>query len=246
MGFSWSTFLIEIVNFIVLVWILRRFLYQPVLRVIAARQTAIREELHSAEEMRKQNDERAKQYESRLADWEAEKAQLRAVSDKEMSDERAKREAKLRGELQRERERAATVAHAREQETARSLQQQAAQDAALFCARLLSRFASPDLERELVDAAIADMRALSEDQCMSLARSFDGRGEAVVTTRYPLDGGRRAALTEALTQCLGRSPKARFEQSENLLAGLRVDLGTMTLEANIAGELQWFAQAVHA
>ena len=116
MGFSWSTFLIEIVNFIVLVWILRRFLYQPVLRVIAARQTAIREELHSAEEMRKQNDERTKRYESRLADWEAEKAQLRAVSDKEMSDERAKREAKLRGELQRERERAATVAHARERD----------------------------------------------------------------------------------------------------------------------------------
>src|SRR5579875_928543 len=106
MGFSWSTFLIQILNFIVLVWILTRFLYQPVTRAIAARQKTIREELQQADEAKTQSAALSRQYESRLADWEQEKAQLKAAFDKEMSDEREKRETELRASLQREREQA--------------------------------------------------------------------------------------------------------------------------------------------
>jgi F-type H+-transporting ATPase subunit b len=242
MGFSWSTFLIQILNFIVLVWILTRFLYQPITRAIAARQKAIGEELQQADEAKKQSAALSRQYESRLADWEQEKAQLKAAFDKEMTEERTRRETELHASLQREREQAEAAAHTREGEAARRLQQQAVQGAAQFCARLLSRVASPELERRLVDAAIADMQALSDDQRASLSRAFDGRSEAVITTRYPLDEVHRATLTDVLTRCLGRAPHSRFEQSDALLAGLRVDLGTMTLEGNLAGELEWFAK----
>ncbi len=242
MGFSWSTFLIQILNFVVLVWILTRFLYQPVTRAIVARQKAIRDELRRADEVKKQSEALSRQYESRLADWGREKAQLKAAFDKELSDERATRETELRASLQREREQAEAAAHAREQETARRLQRQAVQDAAQFCARLLSRVASPELESRLVDAAIADMQSLSGDHRASLSRAFDGRTEVVVTTRYPLDEVHRATLTNVLARCLGRAPQPRFEQSDALVAGLRVDLGTMTLEGSLAGELRWFTQ----
>jgi F-type H+-transporting ATPase subunit b len=242
MGFSWSTFVIQILNFIVLVWILTRFLYQPVTRAVAARQKAIREELQQADEVKRQSQALSRQYDDRLKDWEREKARLKASFDTELSNERTTREADLRASLQREREQAQAAARAHDRETARRLQRQALQDASQFCARLLARVASPELESRLVDAAIADMRALSDDQRTSLSRAFDGRDEAVVMTRYPLDDVHRARLTNELTRCLGRAPHARFEQSDVLLAGLRVDLGTMTLEGNLAGELRWFAQ----
>ena len=246
MGFSWSTFLIQILNFIVLVWILTRFLYQPVMHAIADRQKAIKTELDRADEVKRQSEILSKQYAGRLADWEAEKRQLKSAFDRELSGERAKREADLRTSLQREREQAEAAARSREQEAKRRLEQQAARDAARFCARLLSRVASPELERELVDVAIADIQTLSDDQRASLAQSFDGGAEVVVTTRYPLDEAHRTALADALTRCLGRPPHPRYEQSDGLVAGLRVDLGTTALEGNIAGELQWFAQVTGA
>ena len=37
MELDWTTFILEIINFLVLVWILHRFLYQPVMNVIAQR-----------------------------------------------------------------------------------------------------------------------------------------------------------------------------------------------------------------
>ena len=45
MQFSWWTFLIQGVNFLVLVWLLQRFLYKPVAEVIARR----REDTEAAE-----------------------------------------------------------------------------------------------------------------------------------------------------------------------------------------------------
>ncbi len=41
MVFDWSTFLLQTANFAVLVWLLHRFLYRPVLAIIAARKTEI-------------------------------------------------------------------------------------------------------------------------------------------------------------------------------------------------------------
>lgn len=246
MGFSWSTFVIEIVNFAVLVWILTRFLYQPVTRAIETRRRTIQEEMQNADEVKQKSEALAKQYEGRLADWEAEKSQLKAAFENELGAERARRETELRASLQREREQAQAAAQARDREESRRLRQQALRDGARFCARLLSRIASPEVEQRLVDAAIEDVRAMPAEQRASLARAFDGRAQAIVTTRYRLDDGRRAALGEALASCVGGSPELRFEQSDRLVAGLRVDLGTMTLEGNLAGELEWFARASEA
>ncbi len=41
MQFSWWTFALQTINFVVLIWLLHRFLYRPVLRMIDARRQAI-------------------------------------------------------------------------------------------------------------------------------------------------------------------------------------------------------------
>ena len=48
MQFSWATFFIEIVNFLILVWILKRLLYVPIKKAIKLRQQSIQESLDKA------------------------------------------------------------------------------------------------------------------------------------------------------------------------------------------------------
>ena len=50
MELNLSTFLLEIVNFLVLVWILKRFLYKPVMGVIERRKVGIEQTLAQAED----------------------------------------------------------------------------------------------------------------------------------------------------------------------------------------------------
>ena len=52
MELDWSTFLLEIINFLILVWILKRFLYRPVLEVITRRREQVEKTLHEAHSLR--------------------------------------------------------------------------------------------------------------------------------------------------------------------------------------------------
>jgi F-type H+-transporting ATPase subunit b len=49
---DWMTFVLEVINFLVLIWILNRLLYRPLMNVIAQRKAAIQKTLADAEEVR--------------------------------------------------------------------------------------------------------------------------------------------------------------------------------------------------
>lgn len=242
MELNGSTFVVEIVNFAVLVWLLNRFLYRPVTRAIAARQRAIDASLQQAEALRREGEENSKRYEARLSDWERDKAALREQFDRGLAEERARREAEMSAALQHEREQAEAAQRARERENEQRLAAAAGEEAARFAGRLLSRVASASLEHDLIAAVLDDLSALPDDRRALLLRSRDGRPEATVSTRFPVPDEQRAALAAALSACLGTAPDISYARDEALLAGVRIDLGTITLEGNLAGELRWFAE----
>jgi len=245
-GFSWSTFVVEIVNFLILVWLLTRFFYQPVLRTIASREQRIKDELSHAQDAQTEAAELTKRYETRLADWEQEKAGLRERFDAELATLRATRESELQDVLERERRQAAVAAAIKERDEQRRLWQQSARDASRFAARLLSRLATPSLERRLIEVTSEDLMSLPSDKRATLANAANGKADAVITSRYALDETERSALAAALETCLGKKPSLAFKCDDNLVAGLRIEVGTAIIDANVGAELAWFAQTESA
>ncbi len=77
MELSWSTFVLELINFLVLVWILKRFLYKPILEVIARRKAGIEQVRAEAEDLHASAEQLRQQYEGRLAAWNRERQQAR-------------------------------------------------------------------------------------------------------------------------------------------------------------------------
>ena len=88
MELNWTTFILELVNFVVLIWILNRFLYRPVMNVIAQRKAAIQKTLSEAETTRSDAQALQSQYENRLTEWEQEREKARAQLRDEISAER--------------------------------------------------------------------------------------------------------------------------------------------------------------
>ena len=89
MQLDWTTFLLEIANFLVLVWILQRFLYDPVRAAITRRQERIEALLGEARAAEAKAEELKSRYENRLKEWGAEREKLRAQLVAELDAERA-------------------------------------------------------------------------------------------------------------------------------------------------------------
>ena len=66
MEFDWLTFGFEIVNFLVLVWLLHRLLYRPVLAMIQRRRDEIAAQARQAEARQAEAEQRKAEYERRL------------------------------------------------------------------------------------------------------------------------------------------------------------------------------------
>jgi F-type H+-transporting ATPase subunit b len=161
---NWSTFVLEVINFLVLVWILKRFLYQPVLNVIADRRKVIEGRLEEARATQQEATALKAQYEGRLVDWETERRKARDALAQEIERERAHRLADLQAALESEREKARAADDRAEKERRRAVEIQALQQAATFSTRLLEQASGPELEARLINMLIDELRALPADE----------------------------------------------------------------------------------
>lgn len=246
MELNWSTFLLEILNFLVLVWILKRFLYKPVLATIAQRRAGIESTLAQAAASMEEARSLKERYEGRLGDWEREKQSAREALHGEMAGERERLMAALHAELEREREKARAVEARWREDCLRKYQEICLVQGTRFVSRLLSALAGPELDARLFDLALEQMESLPAGQLESIRLTRDEHFRAAqVVSAYPLDEARRSRLAEQLGQAFGTSVACSFSEDAELLAGLRISLGPWVFHANLQDEMKSFAECAY-
>lgn len=247
MELSWSTFLLEIINFLVLVWILKRFLYQPVLDVIARRRTGIEDQLAEARHLNEEADTLKAEYENRLSEWDRECQQLRDTLAQELDAERTRQMAALQAVLAKEREKAQVAESRRRTEAIRETEHHALQHGAQFATRLLAQAAGPELEARLVNLLLDGLSTLSGDQVTAIRTQWGEPPDGIqVSSAFPLATEQRQQLEKALGGITGLDVPVAYEQDPELLGGLRITIGAWVLHANLRDELRGFAEFAHA
>ena len=103
MGFDLVTFIAQIVNLFVLVWLLKRFLYRPILEVIEKRQQEIRNTVQAAEDMRLESQKERKKWEKEKSDYETEHQKELSQITQELEEKRKEGLEEIKSSLQRQR-----------------------------------------------------------------------------------------------------------------------------------------------
>ena len=243
MELSWSTFLLEMINFLVLVWILKHFLYQPVLNVIARRRGEIEDQLSESQRLQSEAGQLKTDYENRLDDWDKERQQLRDDLAKKLETERVQQLEMLQADLAAEREKARVAETRRQQDAARETEQQALQQGAQFAARLLGQAAGPELEARLTDLLLEELDRISDERAGAIKKQWGEPPTAIrVESAFPVDEDRQQLLAEKLKALLDLDLPVTFEQKPELLAGLQVTIGAWVMQVNLRDELKGFAE----
>lgn len=239
MNFDWTTFFLEFVNFFILLWILRHFLYRPILQVMQNRRSQIDAQMQDAELARQQALATQQACEQRLSSWEREKIRARAELEKELAEERARGMARLQEEWSNARAKHEAQETRERQEWTRMTEQRALELGGRFATRLLERIAEPELEARLLAMALEDLRALPREAAENLREAL-AQESPEITTAFPLDETTRDILDDALEQIAGRTIVPVFREDPALLAGLRLRVGPWLVAANLGDEMKGF------
>ena len=246
MELNWSTFVLEIINFLVLVWILKRFLYRPVLAVLEKRREEIEQSLKEANNHHTQAIELEQQYKNRLEDWALEKQQLKDTVQHEIQAERTQKLEQLETELASEREKTEVVAQKHLAENLRQYQQKAHEQGAQFATQILNAVASEELESRLFDLLIKTFDELDEERQLTLVNACKKSSESItVSSAFTLSATQQQQLEQKLNALCEQPVKVNYVQDPQLMAGLRLLIGASVLSINLQDELKGFVELVH-
>ena len=215
------TFALQVVNFLILVWLLNRFLYQPLTRSIDRRRQQIEDALASAAGREQDAQQHQRTYEALLAGIDAERQRLLAGAKTEAEEEcrhllvlaRAQADettAALRRKAERERDAMATT-----------ISDWAIETAVTLSGRLLSDL-SPDAPTDLFLARILrELHALPADRRDHLRSELAAGARLVVVTAQPLDDVTMARWQNLLRAELelDRPVQVAFATDPSLVAG---------------------------
>ena len=242
MELSWTTFILEIINFLVLVWLLKRLFYAPVKRAIAERRAAVEKTLRDAESSKRDAQDLQTRYEGRLREWEMEKERQKEEFRKELSEERTKQLKLTESLVAEEREKAEVQQEKKDAERRINEEREAMKQALEFISRFSKDVACPELEGKIVELVAKQLSSAERESLPSAAaRSWDHGAAVRVRSAYSLTEPQRDTLTTVLKGKLGTEAPIEFGVDQNLMAGLEIMIGSYVLRANLRDELEYFS-----
>ena len=247
MDFDWTTFILEIINFLILVWILKRFLYQPVLGVIAKRREGIEKTLADAQRIESEANELKRKNEQYLIDWEAEKEAAQAQLSAELAAMRESKLTELDIKINEEAQRRRVLDERSRHDFERLMEEKGIAQGAAFSSKLLSRMASAELEAKLFALLLEDLQNLREQDKHAVteaATATEPELHIKVQSVFSLENSQRDELSRLLNEVTGRTLPIEFHINPELIAGFQIDIGPWILHANLRDELKFFSGAI--
>jgi F-type H+-transporting ATPase subunit b len=247
MEFNLSTFVLEIINFLILIWILQRLFYKPLLEVITKRKQFIELSLSDAKNLRQQAEQQRTLYENRQKLWEQEKQAAITALHQQFEVERRTQLDRLNIDLEQERQKAKVTQSKQQQELQHQLEKQALQNGAKFAGILLQQSAGPELETRLF-TLLMDNLTILPDACKQSLTMFGTKKSVPIKifSAYPLTAEMHQQLEQKLATLISSPINFQYHQDAALIAGLRMDIGAWVLNANLQHELIGFAEIDYA
>jgi F-type H+-transporting ATPase subunit b len=229
MHLDWWTIGLQTINFGILVWLLHRFLYKPVLTMIDARKAEVARQFDAAKEL----EEKAK---AQLATVEAERAGIAAEREAALKAAAAQaQEVAEARQAQAERDAEALMVSTRktlasEREGALDEARRVALDlGADFAQRLLAEVPMQYRAEVWIERIEQHLHALPSAEREALVRQLADGHPLTVITACAMPVATAEHWKERLGQSLGISSGMRFEVNPDLIAGAELHFPTAIL-----------------
>ena len=221
MQINWFTVIAQALNFILLVWLMKRFLYGPILDAIAEREKKIKAKLNDANTQKADAKKEKETFEQKNADFDQQK---KALMDKAVAEAQTERQKLLEAARQE-----AEALRAKQQQSLNEAQENARNDIAKktrqtvfsITKKALADLASVELEDQTVSVFTERLHHLTPAEKQPFVDAFQsGKKPIAVQSAFALTAKQQTAVKTAVTKLLGSEPDFAFTTTPELISGI--------------------------
>ena len=235
---DWFTVGAQALNFIILVWLLKRFLYKPILNAVDAREKRIAAQLADADAKKAEAQKERDEFQHKSEEFDQQRAALLSKATDEANAERQR--------LLEDARKAADALSAKRQEALRrdadnlnqAIRRRTQQEVFAIARKALMDLATTSLEERIGEVFTRRLRAINGKAKEGLAEVLKTASEpALVRTAFDLPAAQRAAIQNALNETFSAEVHVRFETAPDLVSGVELTTNGQKIAWSIADYL---------
>ena len=226
MLFDWFTLVAQLVNFLILVWLLKRFLYKPILNAIDEREKRIAMQLHEAEILKKEATTELDNFQQKNQEFEQRRQELLSNAISEVDSERQRLIKQTRSDIEKLRLELQETIKNEQEKLGSEIVQRTRKEIFSIVRKTLYDLASVSLEDQMTDVFVNRIKNLDPNEKELLQSGITQvRGKIILRCTFQLSTNQEAKIEEILNKELGRETKVNFETTPNLISGIELIAG---------------------
>lgn len=249
MQIDWLTVIAQIFNFLILVWLLKRFLYQPIIDAMSKREQRISEGLRQAELRERAADESINIYQSKLEQLEQEAQRYIEGAKQTAQTERSALLEEARSAADETRIQWQRQIEAEKQNFLEHLKNLAVQTIEATTRRALSDLAQQQLEAQIIQIFMQKLENF-DTEAFPASGPSSSASPIQITSSFELDPATREKLRSLVQKQLSlramsdQPVEVCFSESPELISGIELTAPGVRLSWTIADYLDKFEQSV--
>src|SRR6516164_360983 len=242
---DWFTLIAQIINFVILVWLLKRFLYKPVLQAMDAREKKIADQLRDAAAQKAEAEKQQESFCVAQEEFAKQKQNLLHAVEEEAAAARQRLMEEIRDEVQTLRRNWREALH-EEQTTFRTQLADSVQHEIFAIARQTLRdLAGEELEQQIATQFLGRLSQLDGNEKAQLAAHLKtSRRPLVIRSAFDLPDPVRVNIEHAVCNSLEINVPIRFETTPEVLSGIELAADGHKVSWSINGYLSSLEDSV--
>lgn len=236
---DWFTVVAQAINFLILVWLMKRFLYKPILHAIDQREKLIAKELADAAATKSDAQKERDEFQHKNEAFDQQRAALMSKAMDEVKVERQR--------LLDEARHAADDLSAKRKENlkndARNLNQaisrRVQQEVFAISRKALTDLAGTTLEERMLDLFLSRLKGVKGEEKAQLTAAIKvTQNPVTVRTAFDLSAALSATTERAIKETFGLENQIRFETASELISGIELAMDGHKVAWSIADYLK--------
>ena len=242
---DWFTVGAQIVNFLVLVWLLQHFLYKPVLNAIDAREKRIAAELADADGKKAEAEMERTNFEEKNKAFDQQRSALLGKAADEAKAERERLIDQAKKDAENLRANQADALRRDQIRLASEITLLAEKEVFAIARKALTDLATVSLEERVGEIFTRRLRELDPKAKELLGAALNNSSQpTVVRSAFDLPADQRAAIQNALNETFSAVVRIKFEDSQDVICGIELTANGQKVAWSISSYLAGLSKKV--
>ena len=223
MKINWFTVIAQVINFLILVWLLKKFLYKPILNAVNQREKKITDQIKDADDKKAAAQKEQDDFKKKNDDFDQQK---KALMDKAVADAKTEKQKLIDGAKAEASTLRATMENAakEKQESDNVTKAEKTQQQVFAITRkALADIASISLEEQSANTFIKHLKESNDEEKKQFIDAFKSNSNAIlVRSAFELAAKQQGEINDAVNVILSADTHLQFKTTPEIISGIEL------------------------